>query len=375
MFKQKLNADEEMYRLNVEHFIQNEISTHIDDWEMKGDYPASLYKKASDYKLFKIAYENMINNNNLIYVAILNSELTKKASQAIAVALTSPFPILYALHHYGKDLYSQQIITKVLSGDSIIAFGVTEKNAGSDFNQLNSSLIIEDSKAILNGKKFLICNAPHASHLLMTVKVNHHLALCLLEKPADIKIEENKTIGWHALPVTNLYFKNCILNHFTMIGNSSTAKNILFEIFNLERLNMAIIASASAYKAYHHALSYAKSRNTFGKNLIEHQVIKHKLAQMKIKLAAGLSLLNNILFDKNNFSSFNIAIVKKFTTECCDFIVDEAVQILGGHALSKNLSMERLYRDSRILRIAAGSDEMMLEIIGKYISSQEHDIT
>ena len=360
------------FKRKVTLFVLNEISPYIKEWESQGWHPKSIYKKAADHHLFLLAFKKMITENDVSYITLLSNALCQHASQAMAVALTSFFPILFVLHKHKKYPYCQEVIEGVLSGEFIISLAVTEPKAGSDINMI-AAKFCNKASATLQGKKIFICNALHATHFLVAAQHENRLALILMNKPKEIKVVSIKMLGWNALPVTEIDFLNCPLDSFIMLGEGRVAKAMLYEVFNYERLNMAVIARASAEISYTEAMVHAKNRFSFGKSLIEHQTIKHTLAIMKIKLEAINHFMDSVMLSKNNntLSHSDVPMLKYFATTLCCEIVDQALQVLGGYGCIANDTVERLYRDSRILRIGGGTDEMMLEIIGCAIEHQK----
>lgn len=367
----KKNNEHFLDKLNA--FIKNEISPNIDMWEKKESYPQKLHQKAASYGLFQKPYESLTEDQDPEHVSILCDKLCRHGSQGLAVALTSFFPVLSILHKHRSHDFCASVIKQVLTGKAIISLAVTEPHAGSDINAINTKIQPSQKRMVINGEKSLICNADKAKYLLILTKHLGELSLVLFEKPAGIESTRMPTLGWKSLPVNHLRFCNSSTNNFYILGVKNNCKKELYQSFNYERLNMATLACASAKSAFNQAVKHAKQRSSFGKPLIKHQVIRHKLSMMKANVIAMSTLLQEAIKKKSKLfesTSYFIPIVKNFCVQTSQQVIDDALQIIGGQACVQGHAVERLYRDSRILRIGGGTDEMMNEIIAHGIENE-----
>lgn len=365
-----ISVEKKLFSDEVKYFSLRYIQPYLNDWEKKKDYPADLHQRAAAAGLFKRPFSAMINDNDLSYLVLLNSQIVRHASQGVAVSLTAFFPILAILHQQAHQAFCQSALEQLLSGEAIVSFAVTEPEAGSDVTKIQTSLTVDsDGGAYLDGSKSFVCNADKASHWVIAVQYKGEFALILAERPDAADVVPVDMIGWRSLPVCDVMFEKTRLNNFSILGQGNQAKKLLFTAFNYERLNLSSMAITSAYVAYEEALKYAKARKCFGKELIKHQHIKYRLAVMHVKLEAIQSLFDKVIEREKSgiFCVDSIPVVKYLSARYCGEIVDEAFQLLAGKACIQGGVLERLYRDVRILRIGGGTDEMMLEVIAKSI--------
>ena len=347
------------------------LKPNVNDWEKHRVFPLEIYYRIANSGLFSMIYQKSILENNPSYVSIMTYELAKTGSQAISVAFTAFFAVLYGLNKHAKCSSIDSAIDGILSGKNILALAITEPSAGSYLKNINTTINFNhsDDSITLNGRKTFICNADYATHILVAAKNNGKMQLVLIEKTEAVKTERISILGWHALNVSEITFDNVIIQKYQLIGEADDSSRILFDMLNRERLNLAVIACATSKLAYEKAVQHTKKRVTFGKNLIKHQSIKHKLANMLIKIKVCENFVCKVIKDikEENLSIIDIAIAKNNSVECCNYVTNSTLQILGGYGCIQNSLVETAYRDSRILNIGGGTDEMMLEVIAANI--------
>ena len=173
--------------------------------------------------------------------------------------------------------------------------------------------------------------------------------------------------GWWASDTAELAFEDCRVPAANLIGEENQGFLAIMINFANERLYLAGQCVAIAELAYRESVRYARDRSAFGKTLMGHQVIRHKLADMATRIAAARSLVGECAtrVARGEQAAGLAAMTKNTATDMCSFVVDQAVQIHGGNGYMREFLVERLYRDARLYPIGGGTREIMNEIISK----------
>ncbi len=171
-------------------------------------------------------------------------------------------------------------------------------------------------------------------------------------------------MGWHCSDTATLYFDDCAVPRENLIGEENRGFRTIVDNFNRERLDVIGLATMSAQLCLDEAIGYAKERQTFGRRLADHQVIRHKIAEMARQVLASQSLLDLLAWRLNQGDDViaEIALAKIQATTTFEYCAREAVQIFGGAGYLHGSTVERLYRDARVLPVGGGAEEIMRDL-------------
>ena len=369
-------------REKVRHFAETIIKPVIDDFDEKEIFPVELVREmgkigvlgmtapvefggqGSDYLSYVIAIEEM---------ARIDSSMaaTLAAHNSLGVG-----PIV----EFGTQEQKETFLPAFCTGEKLWAFGLTEENAGSDAQGVETSAQIVEDEFIVNGSKKYITNGTSEISAGMTTLAitgendgRKEFTAILIEKEREGFIRETmKTkLVWRAADNGILYFNNCHVPVGNQLGERGYGFKIMLKTLDSGRLSIAAIGLGLAQGAYEIAKNYAKQRKQFGKSLSEFQVIAYKLADMALKIENARNTLYNACWMKDNGHPFaqQAAMAKLYSAEIAREVADEAVQILGGAGLFKNREwpIERFYRDQRLLQIGEGTSEILRMVISRNI--------
>lgn len=307
-----------------------------------------------------------------IVIEQLSRECAGMVSAFAATALAS-----YSIILFGSEEQKKKYLPKIAAGNYVGAFALTEEGAGSDVGAVQTCAQKKETEYILNGTKQWISNGGEADFYIVIARTNPELRYKGLsafivnkdQRGLIIGKKENK-MGICASSTTALSFEGCRISASSLIGAEGDGFKIAMTTLDYSRTGIAAQALGIAQGAYEMALEHVNSRIQFGKPLSSIQAVQHILGNMVIKIEAVRALLYNVCrcIDKNHERRrTQAAIVKVFASDAAMRITTDAVQLMGGYGYMKEYPAEKRMRDAKITQIYEGSNQVLLNIIGKDI--------
>ncbi|HZL09262.1 MAG TPA: acyl-CoA dehydrogenase family protein [Prolixibacteraceae bacterium] len=369
-------------REKVRHFAEKIIKPVIDDFDEKEIFPVDLVREMGKTGVLGMTVPSEFGGQDsdcLSYIIAIEEMARVDSSMAATLAAHNSLgvgPIL----EFGTQKQKETFLPAFCTGEKLWAFGLTEENAGSDAQGVETTAQISGNEFLVNGSKKYITNATSAISAGMTILAitgekdgRKEMTAILVEKEREGFVREtmkNKLV-WRAADNGILYFNDCRVPLENQLGERGKGFKIMLKTLDSGRLSIAAIGLGLAQGAYEMAMAYAKYRRQFGKSLSEFQVIAFKLADMAMKIENARNTLYNACWLKDNHHPFaqQAAMSKLYCSEIAREVADEAVQILGGAGLFKNREwpIERFYRDQRLLQIGEGTSEILRMVISRNI--------
>ncbi|HET6558280.1 MAG TPA: acyl-CoA dehydrogenase family protein [Prolixibacteraceae bacterium] len=380
---------EEHHRLRqmVRSFAEKEIKPVIDDFDEKEIFPVALVREMGKTGILGMqvpkAYGGL-GSDTLSYIIAIEEIARIDSSMAATMAAHNSLgvgPIL----EFGTREQKEQFLPAFCTGEKLWAFGLTEENAGSDAQGVETTARMDAGEFIVNGSKKYITNGTSEISAGTTIlAVTGHadnrkeMTAILVEKEREGFVREtmkNKLV-WRAADNGILYFNDCRVPVENQLGQKGYGFKIMLKTLDSGRLSIAALGLGLAQGAYEMAKGYARHRKQFGKSLSEFQVIAFKLADMAMKIEHARNSLYNACWLKDNCHPYGqqAAMSKLYCSEIAREVADEAVQILGGAGLFKNREwpIERFYRDQRLLQIGEGTSEILRMVISRNILKEHY---
>lgn len=367
-------------REQVRAFAEKKIKPLAQGLDERSEFSVELTKAMGKIGLFgmnlPVEYGGQ-NLDTLAYIIAVEELARVDSSQAATMAAHNSLGIT-PIYKYGNDEQKKRLLPRLITGDSVWAFGLTEPNAGSDARAIETTAHIIDDQWVINGQKIFITNSASELSVGVTLLVNtsdaegqkEFSAIIIERGMSNYKAEpiHNKMV-WRAADTGWLTFENTLVPKQNLLGKRGRGMHYMLETLDSGRLSIAAVGLGLAQGAFEMANAYAKKRHQFGKPLSKIHAITDKLAEMDIKLELARNYLYYSCWLKDNNLPFKkeAAISKLYTSEIAKQIADEAVQIFGGYGLFKNNDIERFFRDQRILSIGEGTSEILKLVIARSI--------
>jgi acyl-CoA dehydrogenase len=272
----------------------------------------------------------------------------------------------------GSEELKRRIAPPVLAGEKLIALCVTEPSGGSDVANIKTKAVRRGDDYIVNGEKTFITSGMRADYLTVAVRTSGAgaggLSFLLIEADrTGVTRTPLKKMGWWMSDTASIHFTDVAVPVENLIGQENAGFAGIVANFNMERLSMAAQAIAFARVCIEDAAIWARERETFGKPLAKHQVIRHKFAEMMRMTNASQAYLDNCAWRvmRGEAPIADLSLLKVQATRTMEFCAREAMQILGGAGFMRGCRVERIYREVRVMAIGGGSEEIMNDLAAR----------
>jgi citronellyl-CoA dehydrogenase len=359
-------AEHEQFRQRVRTFVDRDLRPRSSDWEEAGGFPRSV--------LLECARQGLFQSDPWLNV-IIAEELPRCESLGFALSFfVQATLIIPLLEEFGTSEQKAAYVPALRSGKMMGAMAVTEPVAGSDFAALRSRANISGDDLVLQGEKTYITNAAFADFLIVAVRipelVSEGLTLVLVPAKSDgVAVERLRTLGLCASGTGRIRFDNCRVKRNQVLAAPGEGFGQVQRALNRERLFGGIGCVAWADYAMQKALAFARERKAFGNTINQFQAVRHQFAEMATQLEAARSLnyATFSLWAQGESVTREICMIKLFSYQIAQQVITQCLQIHGGLGYMDDHWTSRFYRDARALTIAAGTPEVMKEMIAAYM--------
>jgi acyl-CoA dehydrogenase len=366
--------EHEAFRHQVRRFVEKEIAPFVDEWDEAGEFPRELYHKAAQVGLLQMGFPEEYGGvtSDVFFGIIKSEELTRAGSGGVNASLMSHTIGAPPIAALGPEWMKRKLLPEILSGEKISALAITEPSGGSDVANLKTTARREGDNYVVNGQKMFITSGMRADYYTVAVRTGGPgaggVSLLLIERdrPGFSRVKLRK-MGWWASDTAQLFFDDVKVPVDNLIGTENKGFIGIMLNFNQERLGMSAGCYGFAKVCLDEAIGYARERHTFGKPLIANQVIRHKIVDMAMKVNAVKATLESLAWrvQQGERPVAEICMLKNLATTTLEWVANEAMQIFGGAGYLRGAKVERIYRETKVMSIGGGSQEIMRDLAAR----------
>ncbi len=370
--------DRKSFREIVTKFLETEIWPHVDEWDEEGGYPQEINEKVCELGVFGFGIDEKYGGlgfDDQFMRKDISVEMGRTSAGGLFASVGSRNIMLGPLAELASEEIKMKALPDLMSGKKGGSLGITEPGGGSDVAQMKTLAHKDGDEWVLNGSKTFITGGMQASYFVIGARTGKEglggISLFFVEAdtPGFTRSAIEKKMGWWTSDTATLYFDDCRIPADNLMGEENKGFYAIMNNFNYERYMMGAQMLGMAKRCFEECVHYSQDRKTFGKNLIEHQVIRHKLADMSAKIDAMDAYLNQVamLMNEGEMPVAEISKIKFFCSECLESIASEAMQIFGGAGYLRGNAVERIYREVKVMAIGGGSKEIMKDLTAKQL--------
>jgi alkylation response protein AidB-like acyl-CoA dehydrogenase len=371
--------EHQQLRESIRRFVIKELQPHAEEWE-ETTFPNWVFERMGELGFLGLDKpEEYGGQGGDYYTALVLAEEIAHAhsgglAMGLAVQTDMAMPPILA---FGTEEQKQQWAAPAIKGTKILCIGITEPDAGSDVAGIKTRAVKDGDEYVINGSKTYITNGHRAHAIVLVTKTGvggadsghdgFTLFLVPMDTPGVIREKRLKKLGMHASDTALLAFQDVRVPESAVLGQIGKGfYHIMWELQG-ERLIGAAGAVAGAQHVFDRTLEYAKERQAFGRAIGHFQVIRHKFAEMATKIETARQMVYTTAwrFQNGEYPVREITMAKLYASRIAVEVADECIQIHGGAGYMQEYGIERSWRDLRLNRIGAGTDEIMLEVIGR----------
>ena len=370
-----------MIRDSARDFARTEIAPIAAEFDERGDFPYNTVKKMGKMGYMGIEVPEQYGGaglDTLSYVLAVEEISKIDASHGVIMSVNNSL-FCHGIIQFGTEQQKHNFLIPVASGKAIGAYSLSEPMSGSDAGTMQSRATRDGEFYILNGRKSWVTSGPVADYIVVFMmtdpnKKQKGISAFLIDaknSPGFIRGKKEPKLGIRASATSELIFENCRIPIADRLSDEGDGFKIAMTVLDAGRIGIASQALGIAEAAYEASISFSREREAFGQKIGEYQGISFKLADMKTRIEATRLLIYNAAMAKERSKTtgerytLESSIAKLFASETAMFCAHAAVQIHGGLGYSKELPVERYFRDAKITEIYEGTSEIQRLVISR----------
>ena len=372
-----MSEDVVLLEEQARRFMQSEFTPHLDRWHEQGMYERETWTKAGAAGLLCAAMPEQYGGagGTFAHEAVINREISLCGFDSFGAPLHSGIVAPYILH-YGTEEQKQRWLPRLATGELVGAIAMTEPGTGSDLQGVRTTARRSGNGYVLNGAKTFITNGQHADLIIVVAKTDptekaKGVSLMVVETAEAAGFRRGrklKKLGLDAADTSELFFEDVALPASSLLGTEEGQGFAqLMRELPQERLIVAIHAMAMMERALDLTIAYTKERQAFGRKIIEFQNSQFVLAECKTEATVAKVFLDHCIAQHldGKLDTSTASMAKYWHTDLLGKITDRCLQLFGGYGYMDEYPISRLYRDARVMRIYAGTNEIMKLLIAR----------
>ena len=377
----RLSDEQDLLRRTVREFAETEMRPHVMEWDEAQHFPMDLLPKLASLGLMGIQFEEQYGGAAMSSVdyCICIEELAR-VCPAIALSVAAHNGLCTAhIAMFGNEAQKKQYLPRLVAGDVLGAWGLTEANAGSDAASMRTTATRQGDCWVLNGSKSFITHGKIGGVMVVmavTDRTKGHRgisAFVLEHGTAGMTAgkKENK-LGMRASDTSEVIFQDCRVPSAALLGEEGQGFINTLQVLDAGRIGIAALSVGLAQGAYEAARKYAKERRQFGQPIAAFQAIQWKLADNATRIEAARLLTYRAahMKDRGQRTTRESAMAKLYSSEIAVKAADDCVQIHGGYGFVKDYPAEKYFRDVKLVTIGEGTSEIQRLVIARQLLGQ-----
>lgn len=370
--------EHELFRSAARRFVEEEIVPNVDEWEERGEIPRSLFRQLGELGFLGVEYPPEYGGGGADFwmTVVLAEEIARCRAGGVAFSvivhtdMSSPW-----LARLGTEEQKARYLPSVTSGEKVCALAITEPGAGSDMAGIATRAERDGDDWVLNGAKTFTTNGVYGDLYFVSARTgregprHRQLSQLLVERdtPGLTVTKKLDKTGMLSSDTAEIVFEDARVPASNLLGEENRGFHQLAAGLQRERLLAAVLSISAAAQALEDTRGYLRQREAFGRPLAELQALRHRFADILTRLEAARRLTYHAasLFALGEEAETAVSMAKLHATEVANQVAYEAVQMHGGYGYVRETPVERFARDYRLWTIAAGSSEIMREIIAR----------
>ena len=378
----ELTEEQRMIRDTVREFALGEIVPRARDIDEQGEFPHDLIKQMGKLGLMGLPFPEKYGGSGADSISYaLTVEEIAAASGSVALIYNAHVSLgATPINMFGTEAQKQKWLVPLATGESLGAFALTEPQAGSDAAAMRTTALKRDNEWVLNGQKMWITNGGVARCVVLAAKTNPDAGARGVSNfivPTDalgfVVGKNEPKMGMKGSVTNQLFFEDCCIPEENLLGTLNEGFKQFMIILDAGRIAVAAMALGLGRAALEKSMAYARERHAFGRSIAEFQAIQFKLADMAMELEAGRMLTYKAAVAKDRGERLTklAAMAKVFASEAAERACSQAIQILGGMGYSREMPVERYYRDMRLTLIGDGTSDIQRLVIARQMLKGE----
>lgn len=376
----ELNEDQIAFADMARAFAQNELEPNAAEWDQESIFPVEVLQKAGELGFCSLYTPEEVGGLGLsrLDASIIFEQLAMGCTSTTAY-ITIHNMVSWMVASFGSPAVIEQWGEGLATGQMLGSYCLTEPNAGSDAASLKTSARLEGDHYVLNGSKIFISGAGSTDVLVVMARTGGEGAAGISAFAVDAKSEgisygrKEDKMGWNCQPTRMITFEDVRVPAENLLSKEGDGFKIAMKGLDGGRINIATCSVGTAQQALNKATEYMLERKQFGKRLADFQALQFRIADMQTELIAARQMVRlaaSKLDMGHPDATTYCAMAKRFATDVCYNICDEALQLYGGNGYIKEYPLERYLRDTRVHRILEGTNEVMRLIISRRVLAE-----
>ena len=380
----ELNEDQRAFSDTAQQFAAERLAPMAAEWDEKQIFPKEVLREAGELGFLSLYTPEEQGGLGLSRLdsSVIFEQLSMGCTSTTAF-MTIHNMVSWMIASFASDVVKAQFCPKLVTGERLGSYCLTEPNAGSDAASLTTSATKKGNQYILNGSKTFISGAGDTDVLIVMARTGEQGAKGVSAFVVEANAKgisygrKEPKMGWNSQPTRAVTFENVTVPASHLLGEEG--QGFVFAMKGLDggRINIATCSVGTAQQALNHATQYMQERKQFGKPLAQFQALQFKLADMATELVAARQLVRYAASKLDNGdpnATTYCAMAKRFATDAGFQVCDQALQLYGGYGYIKEYPMERYFRDVRVHQILEGTNEIMRLIIARRLLSAESSL-